>query len=106
MIPVQKQDSMVANVVSLLHNRKLNTWHPIFFNQHPMPGGTDFSRYKSVGHHTQGFKSRKEALDDIQHKLAPKLICHAICTEKDIEWSGEDIPAMVVFFRDGKLIML
>lgn len=98
---------IVEPVVGILYNEKLNRWHPIYFSEHPLPGDSDVRRWKSGGHHTEGFPTREEAVVNAED-LADRLTSHSIggspklCLEKDFPWDGEDIPAMVVFFKiDG-----
>ena len=50
---------------AMLHNEKLDRFHPLFFRPAPMPGGKDADmmaqRYRSHGHHTDGFATLEEA---------------------------------------------
>jgi hypothetical protein len=88
-------------VVSILHNIKLNRWHPITFELRPPPGGQlseTACRYKSRGHHTEGFETREAALkwiDTIHQERNPDS---GRSLNADFVWSGEDVPAMVVHF--------
>jgi hypothetical protein len=97
---------MINPVIALLHNRKLNRWHPIVFDERPLPGPpseTKPVRHKSIGHHTEGFATREAAVDNITNTMVqemkdrqwpePKLVLR-----EDIEWDGEDVPALVAFF--------
>ena len=85
-------------IINLLYNTKLKRWHPIIFIYNPLPGVPSTPvRYKSKGHHTVGFETREEAVNYCYHDLAPKLEHAESCFENDIEWDGEDIPALVIF---------
>lgn len=92
-------------VVANLHNTATNRFHPILFKESPLPGGSGPSRHKSVGHHTKGFDTRDEAIEEckrIAERQSAKL-----CVEKDFAWDGDDMPAMVVFFsEDGTTPLL
>lgn len=94
------------HLVMMLHNTKNETFHPIMFRDSPMPGeGTgehlNFIRFKSIGHHTTGFKSKEIALHECSN-IKDKLVKHydpdvVINTEDFIEWDGEGSPASVIF---------
>ena len=97
-------------IVGLIHNLKLDQWHPVYFRENPAPSsdGTELAqRYKSGGHQTTGFNTREEGLEAAE-KLAVAIEDQSIgpvslALEKDFPWDGEDIPAMVVWFVvDGK----
>jgi len=79
----------------ILQNAKTNRYHPISFRQAPMPGNAENGpayRYKSFGHHTEGF----DTLDQAQEWVKAKDDC------RDVGmvwlWDGEGIPAMVEWF--------
>jgi hypothetical protein len=106
---------IISPIISMLHNTKLSRWHPIIFRESPLPGGggsMQSIRYKSVGHHTEGFETREAALaaiDSIIEKITPDCVGPVVkCLDGDFLWDGEGIPAMVVFFatEDGKAIPL
>ena len=46
-------------------------------------------------HHTDGFETREEALQNIKDELAPKLEGSKVCVDHDFDWDGEGIPALV-----------
>ena len=46
---------LLKTVIATLHNDKTDRWHPIFFVESPLPGDCLAVRYKSKGHHTDGF---------------------------------------------------
>jgi hypothetical protein len=84
-------------LIMMLFNIKENTYHPIFYREHPFPGSDPKSpkRFRSCGHRTIGFKDRKEALGTIQSELIDRIgpgnIIHQEL-EEDLIWDGEDIP--------------
>lgn len=87
----------------MLKNVTKGTWHPIMYAEKPLPGSLDSEahntivRFKSKGHHTEGFASREEALASLD-SLKDRMINHmflskvTIDVESDIEWSGEELP--------------
>lgn len=84
-------------LISLLKNTKQNSFHPIFYIEHPFPYGENQSkitRYKSKGHHTKGFSTIGETESEIE-AIKLKLNGYQITVEKDelIVWNGEGIPA-------------
>lgn len=89
-------------IIGMLHNTKEETWHPILFDERPLAGSGGPMRHKSSMHHTAGFKTREEALENAKNDLAPKAECTKFALEKDFEWDGEDIPALVVFFDENE----
>lgn len=105
---------MFNPIIALLHNVKLNRWHPIIFQEAPLPGPpTDPrpTRHKSVGHHTMGFPVRDEAVAaarETGEKIRPQAIGPVqLALAQDLPWDGEDVPASVAFFTPnsaGELI--
>jgi len=92
-------------IVTLLHNQKLNRWHPVVYLESPMPGkgfeadgNTTLVRHKSKMHHTTGLETREAALDNARELLKQ---CDGTKTafDEDIAWDGEDVPADVAFFE-------
>ena len=85
----------------ILQNTQTGRFHPIIFRPGPTPGSSgkeDIQRYKSKGHHTEGFDTIEEAEADI--KETPGL--HDMgCRWK---WDGEDIPAIVWWFSESDLL--
>lgn len=107
---------LVNPVVAMMHNQKLNRWHPVIFREAPLPGPESADkpvRHKSSGHHTEGFEKREDAVMEAQ-KIARQIVeqdmwssC-SLCLEpdQDAPWDGEGIPADVGFFMpdgDGKV---
>lgn len=90
-------------LVMMLHNTALNKYHPIFYLESPLPGGSEsdgnkhFIRYKSKGHHTTGFDSRDKALDSINNELIEQIksigYTPNLELDGDLIWDGKDIPA-------------
>jgi hypothetical protein len=87
-------------IACMLKNTTTGRFHPIFFRLAPMPGGADSDlraqRYRSYGHHTEGFLTEEDAIVSAQ----------ATCKQSGAEfrpicwdWDGESIPAMVEFFE-------
>lgn len=85
----------------MLINRKTNTYHPIYYMEHPFiafEANENVIRFKSKGHHTTGFATRQEALDSIEEQLRVPLrkmgyaIREELEEERLLEWDGEDIP--------------
>lgn len=94
-------------VIANLHNVKTDRYHPIMFQERPQPSykeGDKLVRSKSVGHHTNGFDSRDEAITECK-KLSGEYNTR-LCLSKDFPWDGEDVPAMVVFFgeKEGEVV--
>jgi hypothetical protein len=83
-------------IIGMLHNTQTDRYHPITFRYAPTPSGVD--RYKSGGHHTDGFTIRSEALDFINNVMSKHYPGFTPCLEKDFHWDGEGIPAMVTYF--------
>jgi hypothetical protein len=99
-------------VIGMLHNTKLNRWHPILFVEAPLPGPPDVGepvRHKSKGHHTAGFETRELALaraEELAKQIAPDSIGPvSMSLEKDILWDGDGIPALVTFFLGGEVVV-
>lgn len=85
-----------------LHNIKTDRYHPIMFEERPTPShqeGDSLMRSKSLGHHTEGFDTREEALNECQ-TLASQHGMN-LCIEKDFPWDGECTPAMVTYFSEA-----
>jgi hypothetical protein len=90
-------------VVGNLHNLDTDRYHPILFREKPLAGGVTGGRYLSVGHHTEGFDEREDALTFCE-EMADRQQAR-LCVDKDFLWDGEDTPALVVGFVeiDGTL---
>jgi hypothetical protein len=93
-------------IVALIHNQKLNRWHPVIYRESPLPGPDSPDkpvRHKSLGHHTEGFPTRDEAITNA-NTMAKKIVegghwtACKLALDEDLPWDGEDIPADVAFF--------
>lgn len=91
-------------VIAMLHNTKLNRWHPIYFLESPLPGpfsAENPTRHKSKGHHTEGYPTREEAVASLlglQTSLEISVGTPEMCLGCDIPWDGEGIPAISCMF--------
>ena len=85
----------------ILHNTKLDRYHPIWFCPAPMPSDadTDYNmlRHRSKGHHTEGFETLELAQAYITDACAKSEGEHQDCGAV-WSWDGEDIPAMTQWF--------
>jgi hypothetical protein len=90
----------------ILKNTETGGFHPIPFRMAPMPGGADsamtMQRYKSVGHHTDGYPTIDEAKAYIATKHSEDH--HMIFTGDIWDWDGNGMPAMVEFFSLDRLV--
>lgn len=80
----------------VLKNTKTGRFHPIVFSPAPMPGLADLKarapqRYRSLGHHTDGFETVEAAIGYIREN-------HLAWMDRTLDWSGEDVPAITEFF--------
>jgi len=96
---------------AMLRNLTENKFHPILFSEYPMSGPDDSNkpvRMKSFGHHTTGFDTREEAIANMDEFMEkePAIIRKQTDVEDDIVWNGEEIPAMIAFLQNDKLIFL
>jgi hypothetical protein len=90
-------------LVMMLKNTSTGRFHPMFYFESPLPGGIEsdankqFIRYKSKGHHTDGFDTRELALESITTKLIDQIKSVGynpnLELDGDLEWNGKDIPA-------------
>lgn len=83
-----------------LKNEKTGRFHPILFRPAPPPSGDDdlmAQRYRSIGHHTDGFDSIEAAHEFVKNETA--------MTDVGVVWSwdGEGIPAMTEWFSMPKI---
>ena len=93
-------------IIALLHNTKLNRWHPILYLEDPLPGPPSAdkpTRHKSKFHHTEGLETREAGLAKAE-ELIKRMIEQGYttsvkrCLDGDMEWDGEDVPASMAFF--------
>jgi hypothetical protein len=95
-------------VAAILFNTKTKRWHPIFYRKSPLPGPDAPGkpvRHRSLGHHTEDFATRPEALQSIEETVKRVIEAHkapsvalALAEDQDMAWDGQDIPADVAFF--------
>lgn len=86
-------------VVGMIHNQKLDKWHPVFFSDHPHSADTETVwRFKSRMHHTLGFDTRDDAIKNANGELLPGLGHARTFLDVDFQWNGEGVPAIVHFF--------
>lgn len=87
------------NIIAMIHNQKLDRYHPVIFRDYPHSADTSTMwRFKSSGHHTSGFETRQDALDNIHNDLVSRLDMPLLKLDYDYEWDGLGIPALVQFF--------
>jgi hypothetical protein len=92
---------MFNAIVAMLINEATGRFHPILFYESPLPGNPEnLVRHKSKGHHTAGFDTRAEA-EVAARELAERQQAR-LALSQDLPWDGEDIPAMVAFFIEGR----
>jgi hypothetical protein len=87
----------------MLHNTKLNRWHPVLFDESPLPGPPEPGkpvRHKSKMHHTEGYDSREVAIREGTKKFTDFVPGVRFAWDEDSEWDGESIPAQVAFFTE------
>jgi len=89
--------------VCMLKNTKTGRFHPIVFRPGPAPSSRDeedVQRYKSSGHHTEGFDTLEEARASVKERPEWHLF--------DIMWNWnpdeEDIPAIVEWFAASDMM--
>jgi hypothetical protein len=99
---------ILSGTVAMLVNQTTKRWHPILFDISPLPGPPSKDkpeRVKSVGHHTEGFENREDAVASAK-EVAEKTNSLRVQIEEDIPWDGKGRPAMVGFISDDKLVFL
>lgn len=102
--------SIIFNpVIALLVNTSTKRYHPIIYQESALPGPSYASkpiRHRSLGHDTNGFATREEAVASAQDKA--KLIVEkgmwsscalSLDPASDLPWDGQDVPADVAFFE-------
>ena len=93
---MNRQSSSVQRYpAGILRNTVTGRFHPILFRPGPAPSesATDHAhRYKSRGHHTEGFDTHDEALAFVNSREDWKW------SGREWEWDGDDVPAMVEWF--------
>lgn len=87
-------------LIKMLFNTTDKTYHPILYTESPLPSYTPedkFTRFKSKGHHTIGFKEKEDALEHIQVDImqSPALSDASFIEQYEGEvlpWDGREIP--------------
>lgn len=90
-------------LIQVLFNTALGTWHPIYYQEAPLPGSlsgeANLVRFKSKAHQMVGSPTREAALKNVDERLRPIIaVTWPGCTiieelEHDVQWDGEGIPA-------------
>jgi len=83
----------------ILTNKATGRFHPIVFRWGPAPSGPldgGVERYKSLGHHTDGFDTLEEA--QATFKEGGMLSEGYYDSGMQWMWGGDDIPAIVAWF--------
>lgn len=94
--------------IKIIHNTTNKTWHPILYRESPLPGNPEsLLRFKSIGHHTTGFKSREEAINEIHSESFLDRVKQVsegplYLIDDDIIWNGNDIPADTIIIQERK----
>lgn len=94
--------------IKIINNLKNNTFHPILYRESPLPGNSNaVVRYKSIGHHTTGFTTRDEAINEVNSESFKDRISqmgsipfYITNQADDILWNGEDVPADTLILAD------
>jgi len=98
---------LINPVQMILRSQFTGRWHPILYNERPLPGAAPAPRrWKSVGHHTDGFHSIELAcqyiFDAIERCDTSPLVNLVGSWYHDLEvvlyWDGRGVPASVLFF--------
>jgi len=102
--------SLFNPVIAIIRNTTKDTFHPIVLTENPLPGLPEGKpvRLMSKMHHTAGFKSREEAIENIHGKLFPQVNQHFIGEPRldldaKLEWDGDGNPTTVFSFENGRL---
>lgn len=85
-------------LIMMLFNLKEQTYHPIFYFEHPFSSQPDNTfRFKSKGHRTNGFKDKEKALQSIEIEIVSQVKKMGYTLYKELEtdlpWDGENVPA-------------
>lgn len=103
-------------IVLLLQNNKTKRWHPIIYWECPLPsekiGEGYLRRWKSKSHHTEGFKTKDEAINSSEGGVIN--VCKRMVTileggniyydiKRFKKWDDKGIPASVMFFNLNQL---
>jgi hypothetical protein len=87
--------------VNLLLNTSTNRMHFIVFRPASAPSEDEKDeahRYRSLGHHTDGFDTRDEAVAFIMAKIKEGKNWSFL--DMTWQWDGQDLPVMTFWFAD------
>jgi hypothetical protein len=91
-------------IIANLKNLQTGKFHPIVYRFYPLPNECPVPRYKSFGHHTNGFVFREEALTEcirLSTQISEEYECKVeLATEEDMLWDGLETPASVALFTE------
>lgn len=85
----------------ILKNTSTGRFHPIIFRQGPAPSSSendDVQRFKSQGHHTEGFDTVEEATEFLEENSSQLWNSNIVW-----DWDGKEIPAMTWWFSMSAL---
>lgn len=89
----------------ILHNTATGRFHPLVFRPGPSPSDDDPDcyRFKSLGHHTEGFATHSEAVADCDtEKVFGQDILYV--EGLDQTWDGKDLPARIMRFSVSEVL--
>lgn len=104
------QKTIYRWVVGILHNACTGKFHPILWEEAPLPGGVEVpvNRYRSRMHHTGGFVKHEEAVEGAK-ELAKEVAHHyggeVLVKEDLIAWSGEDMPVNTMILSGDDVVI-
>ncbi len=85
------------DVILIYHNIGEGTFHPVFYEERPLPGPVSDLKDESIVrlmsrmHHTVGFKSLEEAQENVRTDMRLKIILPDtnVAIERALPWDGE-----------------
>lgn len=94
---VLKQEEFIVRFpAGIIVNTATGRFHPIVFRRAPLPSHYSEpgpQRHKSIGHHTEGFATKDDAIAHIEAHSDWRN------TGMEWEWDGSDVPAIVWWFN-------
>ena len=86
----------LLDVILIYHNINEGTFHPVFYEESPLPGplqdigDVSMVRLKSNMHHTEGFATLEAAQENVRTDLRIKILLpdDNIAIEQAIPWDG------------------